>query len=77
MTTVFLLVLYLGQVQQESNMIFADINRCRYFARTLMRQPAVPGAPVAAAGAGARPRGRVRGEPRVLHMPRDRVARAL
>ena len=24
-------------------MVFADINRCRYFARTLMRQPAVPG----------------------------------
>ena len=43
MTTVFLLVLYLGQVQQESNMVFADINRCRYFARTLMRPPAVPG----------------------------------
>ena len=43
MTTVFLLVLYLGNVQQESNMIFADINRCKYFARTIMRQPAVPG----------------------------------
>ena len=24
-------------------MIFADINRCKYFARTIMRQPAVPG----------------------------------
>ena len=43
MTTVFLLVLYLGNVQQESNMIFADINRCKYFARAIMRQPAVPG----------------------------------
>tara|TARA_Y100001973_G_C5201108_1_gene337747 strand:+ start:96 stop:299 length:204 start_codon:yes stop_codon:yes gene_type:complete len=42
MTTVFLLVLYLGNVQQESSMVFADINRCKYFARTLMRQPAVP-----------------------------------
>ena len=42
MTTVFLLVLYLGQVQQESNMVFADINRCKYFARAIMRQPAVP-----------------------------------
>ena len=43
MTTVFLLVIYPGQAQQESNMIFADINRCKYFARTIMRQPAVPG----------------------------------
>ena len=43
MTTVFLLVLSLGNVQQESNMIFADINRCKYFARAIMRQPAVPG----------------------------------
>jgi hypothetical protein len=42
-TTVFLLVLYLGNVQQESNMIFADINRCKYFAKALMRQPPVPG----------------------------------
>jgi len=42
MTTVFLLVLYLGNVQQESSMVFADINRCKYFARTLMQQPAVP-----------------------------------
>jgi hypothetical protein len=24
-------------------MIFADINRCKYFARAIMRQPAVPG----------------------------------
>ncbi len=23
-------------------MIFADINRCKYFARAIMRQPAVP-----------------------------------
>ena len=43
MTTVFLLVLYLGQVQQESNMIFADINRCRYFANRISKQPTVPG----------------------------------
>ena len=42
MTTVFLLMLYLGQAQQESTMMFADINRCKYFARTIMRQPAVP-----------------------------------
>ena len=42
MTTVFLLVLYLGQVQQESNMMFADINRCKYFAARVMKQPANP-----------------------------------
>ena len=42
MTTVFLLVLYLGQVQQQSNMMFADINRCKYFAARVMKQPANP-----------------------------------
>ena len=42
MTTVFLLVLYLGNVQQESNMIFADINRCKYFASRIMGQPPEP-----------------------------------
>jgi len=41
-TTVFLLVLYLGQAQQESNMMFADINRCKYFAARVMKQPANP-----------------------------------
>jgi len=41
-TTVFLLVLYLGNIQQESNMLFADINRCRYFATRFMRQPPDP-----------------------------------
>ena len=42
MTTVFLLMIYLGQAQQESNMMFADINRCKYFAARVMKQPANP-----------------------------------
>ena len=42
MTTVFLLVLYLGRAQQESNMMFADINRCKYFAARVMKQPPNP-----------------------------------
>ena len=42
MTTVFLLVIYLGKIQQESNMMFADINRCKYFAARVMKQPATP-----------------------------------
>ena len=42
MTTVFLLMLYLGQAQQESTMMFADINRCKYFAAKVMKQPANP-----------------------------------
>ena len=42
MTTVFLLMIYLGRAQQESNMMFADINRCKYFAARVMRQPANP-----------------------------------
>ena len=42
MTTVFLLVIYLGKIQQESNMMFADINRCKYFAASVMKQPANP-----------------------------------
>ncbi len=42
MTTVFLLVLYLGRIQQESSMMFADINRCKYFAARVMKQPANP-----------------------------------
>tara|TARA_Y100001937_G_C7087084_1_gene315838 strand:- start:930 stop:1136 length:207 start_codon:yes stop_codon:yes gene_type:complete len=41
-TTVFLLVLYLGRAQQESTMLFADINRCKYFAARIMKQPASP-----------------------------------
>jgi len=42
MTLVFVLVLYLGQNLQESNMYFYDINRCRYFAKRIMKQPPVP-----------------------------------
>ena len=42
MTTVFLLMIYLGRAQQESNMMFADINRCKYFAARVMKQPANP-----------------------------------
>jgi hypothetical protein len=42
-TTVFLLVIYLGNVVQQSDMHFRDINRCRYFANRISKQPAVPG----------------------------------
>ena len=42
MTTVFILMIYLGNIKQESNMMFADINRCRYFASRVMKQPADP-----------------------------------
>ena len=42
MTTVFLLVLYLGNAPQQSDMHFRDINRCKYFATKLSRQPADP-----------------------------------
>ena len=43
MTTVFLLVIYLGDAVQQSDMHFRDINRCRYFANRISKQPAVPG----------------------------------
>ncbi len=42
MTTVFLLIIYLGRVQQECNMMLPDINRCKYFAARVMKQPANP-----------------------------------
>ena len=42
MTTVFLLMIYLGKAQQESTMMFADINRCKYFAARVMKQPTNP-----------------------------------
>ena len=35
-------MIYLGRVQQESSMMFADINRCKYFAAKVMKQPANP-----------------------------------
>ena len=43
MTTVFLLVIYLGDAVQQSDMHFRDINRCRYFANRISKLPAVPG----------------------------------
>ena len=43
MTTVFLLVIYLGDAVQQSDMHFRDINRCRYFANRISKQPPVPG----------------------------------
>ena len=43
MTTVFLLVIYLGDAVQQSDMHFRDINRCKYFATRISKQPAVPG----------------------------------
>jgi len=42
MTTVFLLVLYLGNAPQQSDMYFYDINRCKYFATKISKQPPVP-----------------------------------
>ena len=42
MTTVFLLVIYLGDAVQQSDMHFRDINRCKYFATRISKQPAVP-----------------------------------
>ncbi len=53
MTLVFVLVLYLGQNLQESNMYFYDINRCRYFAKRIMKQPPVPDTKKTPAEAGA------------------------
>ena len=38
MTTVFLLVIYLGDAVQQSDMHFRDINRCRYFANRISKQ---------------------------------------
>ena len=43
MTTVFLLVIYLGDAVQQSDMHFRDINRCKYFAIRISKQPVVPG----------------------------------
>ena len=43
MTTVFLLVIYLGAAVQQIDMHFRDINRCRYFANRISKQPTVPG----------------------------------
>ena len=43
MTTVFVLVIYLGNAVSQSDMHFYDINRCKYFASRISRQPAVPG----------------------------------
>ena len=43
MVTAFLLVVYLGNAKISASTYFYDIDRCRYFARTLMKQPAVPG----------------------------------
>ena len=42
MTTVFLLVIYLGNAVQQSDMHFRDINRCKYFASRIMGQPPEP-----------------------------------
>ena len=42
MTTVFLLVIYLGNAVQQSDMHFRDINRCKYFATKISKQPPVP-----------------------------------
>ena len=43
MTIVFLLVIYLGDAVQQSDMHFRHINRCRYFANRISKQPTVPG----------------------------------
>ena len=41
MTTVFLLVIYLGDAVQQSDMHFRDINRCKYFASRIRIQASI------------------------------------
>ena len=42
-TIVFMMMVYLGNTPEKERILFYDINRCKYFARKIMRQPAVPG----------------------------------
>jgi hypothetical protein len=42
MTHTFLLIVYLGQKIINQDMYFNDIDRCKYFAERMNKQPAVP-----------------------------------
>lgn len=42
MTHAFLLIVYLGQQIIAQDMYFNDIDRCKYFAERLNKQPPVP-----------------------------------
>jgi len=42
MTHVFLLMVYLGQKTISQDMYFYDIDKCRYFAERMNKQPPVP-----------------------------------
>jgi|TARA_B110000305_G_C19184510_1_gene513596 hypothetical protein len=42
MTHAFLLLVYLGQKIVSQDMYFRDIDKCKYFAERLNKQPAVP-----------------------------------
>ena len=41
-TIVFMLMVYLGNTPEQERILFYDINRCKYFAARVMRQPANP-----------------------------------
>ena len=43
MITVFALYVYAGATLQPPVTYWYDVNRCRYFAGRLMRQPPIPG----------------------------------
>ena len=43
MITVFALYVYAGASLQPPVTYWYDVNRCRYFASRLMRQPPIPG----------------------------------
>ena len=43
MITVFALYVYAGTALQPPITYWYDVNRCRYFAGRLMRQPPIPG----------------------------------
>jgi len=42
MVTAFLLVVYLGNAKISASTYFYDIDRCRYFATRINKQPKVP-----------------------------------
>lgn len=42
MTHTFLLLVYLGQQLIQQDMYFYDIDKCKYFAERMNKQPAVP-----------------------------------
>ena len=42
MITAFLLVVYLGNAKISASTYFHDIDRCRYFAERINKQPGIP-----------------------------------